>query len=80
MEQAILDYGTAAEILNKVCETENIRQMYIAFNGLKGELKVDGNKWCATTGEWPQHNISAFGENPANAMHLWYNEYFKAIS
>lgn len=66
-------YGKMAEDFH---ETEWIRQMYIVFNGLKGELKMDGNQWCATCGEWPEHNISGFGDTPQQAMNNWYIEYY----
>lgn len=57
-------------------ETEWLRSMYIAFNGLQGDLKVDGNQWCATSGDWPEHNITGFGDTPALAMNNWYSNYF----
>lgn len=56
-------------------ETEHLRQVYVAFNGLKGELRKEGDQWCATCGEWPEHNISGFGKTPANAMWSWWTEY-----
>lgn len=55
--------------------TEEDRRMYIAFNGMNGELKADGNQWCATTGEWPEHNISGFADTPAGAMQNWFSNY-----
>lgn len=57
-------------------ETEWTRSMYVVFNGLKGELKKDGNQWCAITGTMPESYLAGFADTPAVAMNNWYNEYF----
>lgn len=70
------DYGFYYDkMANAFQETEWIRQMYLAFNGLQGALKVDGNQWCANTGDWPEHNITGFGDTPEQAMRDWYKSY-----
>ena len=62
-------------MLDEVQETEYMRKMFVVFNGLKGELKKEGNQWCAITGEMPEHYLAGFADTPDSAMRKWYAEY-----
>lgn len=79
METPLLDSHTCNAIWNRTNELLEIQQQITIFNGLKGELKRDGNQWCASAGEWPEHNISGFGDSPAMAMNQFMVEYYKSI-
>lgn len=60
-------------------ESEYQRILFTAFNGLKGELKKDGNQWCAITGQMPENYIAGFGNSPHIAMMCWYTEFSTPI-
>lgn len=71
-----LEYYQGQEIVIKVKETEDFRQLFIAFNALNGELKEDGNQWCAITGQMPEHYLAGFADTPKKALENWWMEFW----
>jgi hypothetical protein len=69
----------ADKIAQAFQETENERLMYVRFNGLNGRIEKDGNKWCAITGQMPEHYVAGFGDSPAQSVYEWHSEFYKPI-
>jgi hypothetical protein len=80
--ETILDRDIQLVIMNQAC-TEIINasgglnvlmadiQIYLRFHALGGQIKQDGNRYCAWTGNYPETDISGFGVNPHNAIAEW---------
>lgn len=65
----LLSSWDSHSIRNETVEYLYLQNDFAVFNGLKATLKRDGNKWCASAGEWPEHNITGYGDSPYSAIH-----------